>query len=534
MRKKILALSIASMVGGLGFVGAANAIVIDGAAVATTADTLVTSRDGIGHILMVPYFTAQGSNATLINLVNTDTVNGKAVKVRFRGAANSDDIFDFQIYMSPGDVWTGNVSRNATSGLATLTTADNTCTLPMSVRNATAGTAFVTTRLNPALTGDALASGTREGYVEIFNMADIPPQALTLTAGVAQNLFSAIKHRADGVAPCNGTTFLDTLKLDPATVGDAENLALYGFRVPTTGLFANWTIINLADAAAFGGAAEAIEARVAATNVAGTGKIVFSPQMPTAATGLAAATADPILLLASPPFTPAFYDLPDLSTPYTVGGITPATQARNLSRSLATTAVINEYFTNPAVGGGTDWVISSPTRRYSVALDYRIVAPATAGTRVYTVLPTDYFTSANTSVVNGVVCVSGITPSYYDQSERPNVGEDYVVSPGVPTVLRFCGETSVLSINGTSTTATSVVGGAIPQAGVTGATGVNFGTLGSGATFSDGWMRLATPGIGGNGLPIIGQAFSKARSGAATAGTLANFGVNIEHRYVRP
>ncbi|MFM2450723.1 MAG: hypothetical protein RIS44_3173 [Pseudomonadota bacterium] len=523
MRKKILALSIASMVGGLGFVGAANAVVANGVAVATTATVLETSRDGIGHILLVPYFTAQGDNATLINLVNTDTVNGKAVKVRFRGAANSDDIFDFQIYMSPGDVWTGNVSRNATSGLATLTTPDNSCTLPMSVRNngaGGAGTPFVTSRLNSALSGDALANGTREGYVEIFNMADIPVDA------AATSLYTSIKHNSSGVAPCTGTIFLETLKLDPADAAAAEAL---GFRAPSTGLFANWTIINLTEAAAYSGAADAIVGRLVAGGAPGTGKIVFSPQMPTTVTPafLEVRTADP--LLAGGQLAGAFYDLPDLSTPYTVGGAVTiagaAAQADAVSDALAVNSVVNEYFTNPAVGGGTDWVVSSPSRRYAVALNYA----ADPQVAVYNALNAAHYAAGNTSVVQGRICVSGITPSYYDQSERPNLGEDYVVSPGTPTVLRFCGETSVLSINGTGTMSSVLQSAIAPATGATASTGLNFGLA-----YSDGWMRLATPGATGVGLPIIGAAFSKARSGAAAAGTAANFGANVGHRYTRP
>ena len=108
MKKNLLSLSIAALIGGLGVAGVANAGVAQlgtgaaapaataaGLANLTNATALGISPAGIGHILMVPYFTAQNGNATLLSVVNTDTVNGKAVKVRFRGAANSDDLLDF-------------------------------------------------------------------------------------------------------------------------------------------------------------------------------------------------------------------------------------------------------------------------------------------------------------------------------------------------------------------------------------------------------------------------------------------------------
>ena len=36
--------------------------------------------------------------------------------------------------------------------------------------------------------------------------------------------------------------------------------------------------------------------------------------------------------------------------------------------------VINEFITDPAIAANTDWVFSLPTRRYSVAVDYRTTA----------------------------------------------------------------------------------------------------------------------------------------------------------------
>ena len=75
MRKNAVALSVAALIGGLGMVGGASAAVIT--AGDTTAVDLRVNAGGIGHSLLVPYYTAQRGNSTLINIVNTDTVNGK-------------------------------------------------------------------------------------------------------------------------------------------------------------------------------------------------------------------------------------------------------------------------------------------------------------------------------------------------------------------------------------------------------------------------------------------------------------------------
>lgn len=79
MKKNLLTLGIAAAVGGLGLVSPALA--------QEQATSLKISPTGKGHILIVPYYTVQSGNATLLNIVNSDKVNGKAVKLRFRGAA---------------------------------------------------------------------------------------------------------------------------------------------------------------------------------------------------------------------------------------------------------------------------------------------------------------------------------------------------------------------------------------------------------------------------------------------------------------
>ena len=78
----------------------------------------------------------------MFNITNSDTVNGKAVKVRFRGASNSDDVFDFQLYLSPGDVWAANIAKGP-NGVAALTTIDKSCTLPAGVGTGGANSDFV-------------------------------------------------------------------------------------------------------------------------------------------------------------------------------------------------------------------------------------------------------------------------------------------------------------------------------------------------------------------------------------------------------
>ena len=127
MKKNLLAASLAVALGSLS----------GGAAAWSVND------QGIGHYNLVPYYTVQEGSNTLINIVNTDTDNGKIVKVRFRATEWSDDALDFQVFLSPGDVWTAAVGVEG--GVPKLVSQDKSCTLPADLG---AGKAFPTTRVD--------------------------------------------------------------------------------------------------------------------------------------------------------------------------------------------------------------------------------------------------------------------------------------------------------------------------------------------------------------------------------------------------
>ncbi|WP_353235164.1 cell surface protein [Diaphorobacter ruginosibacter] len=495
MKKNVLALSIATAV--VGFAGSAHAIQTLGTA--ATATELAFSDTGIGHMLLVPYFSTQNGNATLLSLVNTDTVNGKAVKVRFRGAKNSDDIFDFQVFLSPGDVWTANVSQNA-NGTSTLTTEDNSCTRPKSVNGD-----FVTSRVS----GNAGAE-TLEGYVEIFNMADVAPDS---------NIYKVIKH-VNGTAPCWNATGTDLTAWTGLSTDKADEAAYAGVGLvnPTTGLMANWTIMNVPKALSWSGAATAIQA-VDGAGAVGTGNVVYFPQQntPVTAANLATFTADP--LLTGGQVAGALYDLPDMSTPYLNGVTDPSVQAGNLANSIAATNVINEFWTDDTILANTDWVFSMPTRRYAVAMDYK------AKEAVYNEDNANHFAAGNTTVLEDAICVTDVTPDVWGREEENEVASsDDVISPGTPEAKKaFCGETSILSFGTEATAERSAVLGAK----------IALSTID--AKYQNGWANLSLGGaVAGSGLPVLGSAFASAYNQAVEEGTAGNFSVNWAHRFIRP
>lgn len=535
MKKNVLALSVAAALGG-GIVGSASA-------------ALTVQEAGIGHSLIMPYFTTQSGNATLINIVNTDATYGKAVKVRFRSAVDSDDIFDFQVFLSPNDVWTANVSQGA-DGRSVLSTTDKSCTLPTNVNQS-----FVTSRLqsytDPNGNVHDVNAQTREGYIEIFNMGDIPRYLddATVTGYSATTnpnpLYTATKH-VSGVAPCTSATLLGIeavggVVTSPVIVGASGGnfgastyTATQQLIAPTTGLMGNWTIINVPQTRVFSGAMTAIQAPAAST------MIVYSGQTGTArvATHTTAAagnifpalslTEDGVLLNAAQTgVLTADYDFPDMSTPYEpAASDTPGAQARALSTAILRTSVLNEFLTDTGISAGTDWVLSMPTRRYHVAgrgTNYGAANDSKgypAGESIDGIaggvtLP---FVAGNvTFASNGrSACVAtGAAPTYYDREETASAGGGAVISPGVPTLYSLCGEVNVLSWNNSGATS-SVLGASLSLSNS------------SAGSIKDGWGVAA---MGGGGLPVLGDAFIKAYNPAVSEGVSGNFGAAWKHRF---
>jgi hypothetical protein len=505
MKKSMLAMSVAAAIGGLGFAGGALAIQSTSLTYANATD-LVVNPGGIGHQLLFPYFSTQGDNATLINVVNTDTV-GKVVKFRFRGAGNSDDLFDFQVLMSPGDVWTAAVTKDATTGASKLTTTDKTCTLGLGTG------AFATVRTDPKKD----AGETLEGYLEVLNMADIVTDSA---------LYKTIKHSA-GVAACNLTVLDTALGTD---IADENAAAARGITTPTTGLVGDWILLNQANTAAWSGSATALEARDGSGAPAG-GRIVFWPQkfgtpVFSGGTTLANVTADPLFNQpsASAPYVAyQLYDLPDLSTPY-VNSVSTAAEQADLSTSrIAVTSVTNEFVTDDGIAAVTDWLFSQPTRRYSVAVNYAGGASSagaavwrdTSGSVHYNTTNTSYIASQRQACLNTTQAPS--RNSLFDREETtPGLADNpFVPSPNTPEaaqVVYLCGEANVYSINAGGVTDPSALGAKVARGDITFA-------------YADGWGTWSANN-GAYGVPVLGAAFLRASNGAV------NYGFAFPHKTV--
>ena len=534
MKQKILALSVV-----------ASLSLIAGSSVAVPS----VKANGVGMVNIIPYFNVQGDNATQLSITNTDMVNGKVVKVRFRGAEWSDDIFDFTVFLSPGDVFTGQVTNNG-SGVAHFTTADGSCTLPTSLNQD-----FPTSRLDNA------ATGTLEGYVEVITMADISPAGTVAPAGTAAagySLYTATKH-VGGVAPCKtagskAEAAVTTLKQDNVVAPLAAPDASTGqnpdwMATPTTGLTSWNRIINVGKIKAFGVPSTAIDFAAVAgkwyfrqanealtpTDVLTSDRIFF--------------TADPAAISAAPTPTLATtdgakiipmyqFDMPDLSTDIEAGA-SAVTARNNLAAALSKMAVATEFSTLTAVNGAADVVVTQPVRRYFY--NYKPY-PATTGTKgvdysraigsANFVVQGDAATAyAALSIGNrvgldnidaSIALPAGATPTpaiFFDREEQFKAQQtDIVISPTPPTPgysLSLAGEASVVSFNrGSGATETGALGGKLTMNDITIVGG-----------YQTGWAVLSTKARGpALPLPLIG--FSAQNVAGAN-----NFGTTLPLRY---
>jgi hypothetical protein len=112
-RKNLTAAVLAGLAGAAGLAGTAQAVNLN--------------PDGLGQVLLYPYFTSNDGNQTVLSVVNT-TDQAKAVKVRFLEGYNSREVLDFNLYLSAYDVWVAGIAD--VNGTPNLFIPDTSCTVP--------------------------------------------------------------------------------------------------------------------------------------------------------------------------------------------------------------------------------------------------------------------------------------------------------------------------------------------------------------------------------------------------------------------
>ena len=135
--------------------GLAAALVAAAGLVPRAAAQPVLAANERGDLALVPYYTVRGQWVTGIHIVNTSE-RTQVVKVRFRRATDGLDALDFNVVMSPEDVYAGFLSDDENGAMA-WASPDTSCTAP-----ATQG--------NRLMMPSIYRAGAESGYVEIIAM----------------------------------------------------------------------------------------------------------------------------------------------------------------------------------------------------------------------------------------------------------------------------------------------------------------------------------------------------------------------------
>lgn len=337
------------------------------AGIANISTAVNVNPDGVGQVLLYPYYTVNDGNITALSVVNT-TEQGKAVKVRFLDAMNSREVLDFNLYLSAFDVWTAVLQQaEDPAGPAIIYTRDNSCTVPgiksgifilptlppaqgghryfpfRTTFFTDSGLAGATTRAKGPTSGNAR---TRSGYVEMIEMGRMDPRtgfgnALTHNDSGVPNNCAALERAwlATGTATGTGEW------LPPNQVGaqDVEE--------PIGGLFGGAAIVKVSEGTFINYNAEAIDG--------------FSVTRIHSAPGSDVPNLLSANSLVAQQVTSYVFDRGRL--------ITSNWDTRNngsvdaVSAVLMREAVFNEWEADENFGSASEWIVTFPTKRFYVS-----------------------------------------------------------------------------------------------------------------------------------------------------------------------
>ncbi|BFM21616.1 hypothetical protein [Gilvimarinus japonicus] len=532
MKKKLLPLAILA-----GLAGAAG-----------TAQAAYLSADGTGQALLFPYYTVDGGNFTNINIVNT-TNEVKALKVRFLEGENSQEVLDFNLYLSAYDHWAGGISMSSNvddvarpdgapasdpnfgigdgespGKIAVLAAGANpadpqgetSCTAPEIGAD---GVDFVNYAYAWTDTGQATTDGNRsmarthEGYVEVIEMGVLGVENADGTVTESgTNTFGAAgwaTHSAGVPANCDGlrNAWKSSGEWGVGGTGASRNIV-----PPTGGLYGYASIIDVMEGTSASYDAVAIGGFTSTAVNTDTGSV--NPSM-----------------LNADEFSDVFYD--DGSGIAVVSDSFSGNSADAVSSLFMRDTLSNDYVLDSGIAAETDWVITMPTKRfYSSETTLAARAPFSA-------------------MWDGDKACEHINVTYWDRDEGTptpeQIEEQLDFSPlppqleDIPDGFNLCTEVSIMTFNGSSVLDSS--------------DRLTY-NLNLADGFVDGWASIdlsnaVPPGgnaaeynarqvVGDNntyiGLPVTGFAIQKYQNGKLEVdgeGILSNYAGAVEHKYSR-
>lgn len=287
------------------------------------------SDNGTGQVLLFPYYTVNGGFNSLISISNT-TDQAKALRIRFREAANAREVFSFNLYLGPNDVWAGGLVKGNEDqvGLTQLISQDDSCTVP-----STSDQSFYTDNFTGENV-DAYGTGImrlHEGFIEVIEM------------GVVTGDSALSTHLSDDEPQFN------CQRLHNAWNESAENNYWFNdsqvdMLPPSGGITGQVILVNVSEG-------------------------ISISQDPTALDDF----SDEILHFNANDDSPTLADSKTTSTVNHKHGMNQldwGTGFEAVSSVLMTAKIANEYALDASINAKTDWIITLPTKHYHMDEKY--------------------------------------------------------------------------------------------------------------------------------------------------------------------
>ncbi|MEA3638339.1 MAG: hypothetical protein VBE63_00160 [Lamprobacter sp.] len=492
------------------------------------------SDTGLGEVALVPYYTVRDSYDTNISVVNTSNRYVVAFKIRFREGSNSRDARDFNVFLSPNDVWTATVSMGE-DGVPFIQTADTSCTAPWIANNRDQGfvvvgqtadgrdikqldmtnIAYAGGSVFPPDSGSSSIERAQEGHIEIIEMGVASPNPndselgslavhgpthnCAYLAGVYDPVRNPITVMGSGPMQCNDTG----VPIGSTASGDLAFQA--EFCEPLNVLKVSASLIKVDEGVAGGMPVTMLSnffnpAGIEDPNNPDMQDLMNEPM-----------SVNPNLRAAFPAISVQVANGLPVLADFTMGS--PRDGANAVSSLFSATDVINEYAVGGAADAQTAWVVTFPTKHVYVDLGEDPSAPIAPFQAPYS---------------SGVSCVT-VNFDYYDREEQsPSVAPGQVL-PSPPPVTpiptnSICDEAQVINFGSRD------IFGSQHNYVVDREDG-----------FDSGWMRLGFPGAGQitdvnglifRGLPTIGFSLKTLDNGTI-GNALRTYGMTAEHAYQR-
>ena len=479
------------------------------AGMVSVSNAVNVNPDGLGQVLLYPYYSARGGNDTLISIVNT-TERGKAVKIRFIEALNSREVLDFNIYMSAYDVWAAAITEDEDTGGARISFTDTTCTAPYLLETTGGSQEFLTGAFNMD-GGPTGYDRTKSGYVEVIEMGELTGAAAVAAehingtpppSGILDKPCSLFTERWIGAQFANGT-------------GEWLNDAGFEIDPPNGGLFGSGAVINVADGTMFTYNATAIDGFWVAEGEHTDPENLFP--------SLGSVTRDDSSVFVNGQLSQEVW----------------GNEIDAVNHVLTFETLMNEYAIETAIGGASEWVVTFPTKRF-----HTDAAPQGPAQGEPSAIPP--FTELWLHPDQGGTpwACEELDLAVWDREEQipdPEAG-GIGVSPAPTTpedVFELCREANVVRFSNDGSLPDSSEIFKEPSSDAAAAPEYGYVNFDLPDTFLHGWARfdfsefLGRSSLGGNqsvGLPVIGFWANTYTSGAVADGALRNYGGAYSHR----